>query len=201
MNGWAENWWALWLTVFLVFAVVEMLTLDLFFIMLGGGALAGLVADFAGADLWLQIVVFCVVSLLMIGFVGPVALKHLQKGPADQRSNIERLIGESALVMEAVSASGGLVKIGGDVWSARVGNRRPCPRPAAVVSAIDGATAVVAPQPDRRSNRQPARTPASSGRTGHAGTPLHAIARPNNWGKGDVWISQSLIVLLVLLRS
>ncbi len=49
-----ENWWALWLTVFLAFAVVEMLTLDLFFIMLGGGALAGLIADFAGADFWLQ---------------------------------------------------------------------------------------------------------------------------------------------------
>ena len=91
-----ENWWALWLTVFLVFAVVEMLTLDLFFIMLGGGALAGLVADFAGADLWLQIVVFCVVSLLMIGFVRPVALKHLHKGPPEQRTNIDRLIGESA---------------------------------------------------------------------------------------------------------
>src|SRR4029453_14875632 len=72
-----QNWWALWLTLFLVFAAVEMLTLDLFFIMLGGGALAGLVADFAGADLWLQIIAFCVVSLLMIGFVRPVAPKHL----------------------------------------------------------------------------------------------------------------------------
>jgi membrane protein implicated in regulation of membrane protease activity len=77
-----QNWWALWLTLFLVFAAVEMLTLDLFFIMLGGGALAGLVADFAGADFWLQIVVFCVVSLLMIAFVRPVTLKHLHKGPA-----------------------------------------------------------------------------------------------------------------------
>ena len=114
-----ENWWALWLTVFLAFAVVEMLTLDLFFIMLGGGALAGLLADFAGADFWLQIVVFCVVSLLMVVFVRPVALKHLKKGPADQRTNIDRLIGESALVMETVSTSCGLVKIGGDVWSAR----------------------------------------------------------------------------------
>ena len=97
MSEWLpENWWALWLTVFLVFAVVEMITLDLFFIMLGGGALAGLVADFAGADPWLQIIAFCVVSLLMIGFVRPVALKHLHKGPADRRTNIERLIGESA---------------------------------------------------------------------------------------------------------
>ncbi|QCB97640.1 NfeD family protein [Arthrobacter sp. PAMC25564] len=144
----AENWWALWLTAFLAFAVVEMLTLDLFFIMLGGGALAGLVADFAGADLWLQIVAFCVVSLLMIGFVRPVALKHLRKGPADQRSNIERLIGETALVMEAVSASGGLVKIGGDVWSARSVSGVLAPGQHAVVSAIDGATAVVTPEPE-----------------------------------------------------
>lgn len=143
-----ENWWALWLTVFLAFAVVEMLTLDLFFIMLGGGALAGLLADFAGADFWLQIVVFCVVSLLMVVFVRPVALKHLKKGPAEQRSNIDRLIGESALVMETVSTSSGLVKIGGDVWSARSENGVLNAGQRVVVSAIDGATAVVAPQPE-----------------------------------------------------
>ncbi|QCO98662.1 NfeD family protein [Arthrobacter sp. 24S4-2] len=143
-----ENWWALWLTVFLAFAVVEMLTLDLFFIMLGGGALAGLLADFAGADLWLQIVVFCVVSLLMIAFVRPVALKHLRKGPADQRTNVDRLIGESALVMETVSTSSGLVKIGGDVWSARSENGVLNAGQRVVVSAIEGATAVVVPQPE-----------------------------------------------------
>ena len=142
------NWWALWLTAFLAFAVVEMLTLDLFFIMLGGGALAGLLADFAGAELWLQIVAFCVVSLLMIGLVRPVALAHLRKGPADRRSNVERLIGESALVMEAVSATGGLVKIGGDVWSARSESGVLAPGQQAVVRAIDGATAVVTPQPE-----------------------------------------------------
>ena len=140
-----ENWWALWLTVFLAFAVVEMLTLDLFFIMLGGGALAGLLADFAGADFWLQIVVFCVVSLLMVVFVRPVALKHLKKGPAEQRTNIDRLIGESALVMETVSTSSGLVKIGGDVWSARSENGVLNAGQRVVVSAIEGATAVVAP--------------------------------------------------------
>ncbi|WP_445154349.1 NfeD family protein [Arthrobacter sp. Hor0625] len=142
----AENWWALWLTVFLVFAVVEMLTLDLFFIMLGGGALAGLVADFGGAEPWLQIVVFSVVSLLMIGFVRPVALKHLRNSPADQRSNIERLIGEPAIVVEQVSSDGGLVKIGGDVWSARSVSGELAPGQRAVVSAIDGATAMIVPQ-------------------------------------------------------
>lgn len=141
-----QNWWALWLTVFLAFAAVEMLTLDLFFIMLGGGALAGLVADFAGADLWLQIVVFCVVSLLMIAFVRPVTLKHLHKGPAEQRTNVDRLIGETALVMETVSATGGRVKIGGDIWSARSDSGNLTEGQRVIVAAIEGATAVVAPQ-------------------------------------------------------
>ncbi|WP_258806041.1 NfeD family protein [Pseudarthrobacter sp. NS4] len=142
-----ENWWALWLTAFLAFAVIEMITLDLFFIMLGGGALAALVADFAGADMWLQIVVFCVVSLLMIAFVRPVALSHLKKSPAGQRSNIDRLIGEQAVVMEAVTADGGLVKIGGDIWSARSAAGVLPAGQKVVVAAIDGATAVVSAPP------------------------------------------------------
>lgn len=146
-----ENWWALWLTAFLAFAVVEMITLDLFFIMLGGGTLAALVADFAGADLWLQIVVFCVVSLLMIAFVRPVALTHLKKGPNEKSTNVDRLIGVQALVMEPVSSTGGLVKIGGDVWTARSAAGVLVAGQKVVVSAIDGATAVVAAQPEAAS--------------------------------------------------
>jgi len=146
-----ENWWALWLTVFLAFAVVEMLTLDLFFIMLGGGALAGLIADFAGADFWLQIVIFCVVSLLMIVFVRPVALNHLRKGPTEQLSNIDRLIGQPALVIEAVSSTSGLVKIGGDVWSARSAAGVLEAGATVQVTKIDGATAVVASAADNSS--------------------------------------------------
>lgn len=141
-----ENWWALWLTLFLAFAAVEMLTLDLFFIMLGGGALAALVADFAGADLWLQSVVFCIVSLLMIAFVRPIALKHLHKGPAEKRTNVDRLIGETALVMEPVSSTGGRVKIGGDIWSARSESGVLAEGQRVIVAAIEGATAVVAAQ-------------------------------------------------------
>ena len=168
LNGLAENWWALWLTVFLVFAVVEMITLDLFFIMLGGGALAGLVAAFAGADLGLQIVVFCVVSLLMIAFVRPVALKHLHKGPADQRTNVDRLIGESGLVMEPVSATGGLVKIGGDVWSARSETRSPGTGPARDRLRDRRRHRRRRPAAGNRHPVAPERIPAAATGTGHA---------------------------------
>jgi len=142
-----ENWWAVWLTAFLAFSVIEMITLDLFFIMLGGGSLAALVADFAGADPWLQVVIFCIVSLLMVAFVRPVALSHLKKGPSEQRTNVDRLIGEPAVVMEAVTSDGGLVKIGGDIWSARSAAGVLPAGQKVVVAAIDGATAVVSAPP------------------------------------------------------
>lgn len=141
-----ENGWALWLVVFLALAVIEMLTLDLFFILMSAGALAAMISYFGGAPLWLQIVIFCVVALAMIVFVRPVALSHLNKGPADQRTNVDRLIGHPAVVVEPVTANAGLVKIGGDTWTARTRTGTALTAGQAVsVTAIEGATAIVAP--------------------------------------------------------
>ncbi len=147
MFAWlVENGWALWLLVFLVLAVIEMLTLDLFFIMMSAGALASMISYFGGAPLWLQIVIFCVVALAMIVFVRPIALNHLRKGPAEQRTNVDRLIGHAAVVVEPVTANAGLVKIGGDTWTARTRTGAALSTGQAVqVTAIEGATAIVTP--------------------------------------------------------
>ncbi|WAP50411.1 NfeD family protein [Arthrobacter sp. ATA002] len=140
--------WAVWLVLFLGLAAVETLTLDLFFAMLSVGALGAMLAALFGAPLFLQVVVFCIVALLMIVLVRPIALKHLERGPRDQRSNVERLIGEPALALEAVSGTTGTVKIGGDIWTARTpdGSSLTAGAPA-LVTRIDGATAVVVPAP------------------------------------------------------
>ncbi|MFD1211524.1 NfeD family protein [Arthrobacter sp. GCM10027362] len=140
------NSWVLWLALFLLLAIVEMMTLDLFFIMLSAGALAALFAGLLGGPFWAQVVVFCVVALLMVLFVRPVALRHLNKGPAELRTNVERLIGETAMTLEAVTDHSGLVKIGGDTWTARSRDGSLIPAGQRVeVAGIDGATAVVAP--------------------------------------------------------
>lgn len=140
-----QNVWVLWLVLFLVLAVVEMITLDLFFIMLSVGALAALAASFVTGSFVIQCIVFCVVALAMILFVRPVALRHLKKGPPEQRSNIDRLIGEMALTLEPVSAASGIVKIGGDTWSARAASAAEIPAGQKVsVTRIEGATAIVA---------------------------------------------------------
>ncbi|MDJ0356787.1 NfeD family protein [Paenarthrobacter sp. PH39-S1] len=139
-----QNGWALWLVVFLLLAGIEMLTLSLFFIMMSAGALAALASSFLGAQLWLQIVVFCVVALAAIVFIRPIALSHLRKDPDERSTNVDRLIGHSAVVIEPVTAHTGLVKIGGDTWTARTRGAAALPAgQAVVVGAIEGATAVV----------------------------------------------------------
>lgn len=149
MLDWINDFgWIIWLTVFLLLAVAEMLTLNLYFILMSVGALASLVAFLFGAELWLQIVIFCVVALATTVLIRPLALAHLQRGPADQLSNVDRLIGHKAVVLETVGLGGGLVKIGGDIWTARITAGSELPVGAAVeVSAIDGATAIVAGPP------------------------------------------------------
>ena len=140
--------WALWLVLFLGSAAVEALTLDLFFAMLSVGALAAMLSSFLAAPLFLQVVVFALVSVLMIAVVRPLALKHLQHSSKDQLSNIDRLVGGPAVTLEPVSADSGTVKIGGDIWSARTAHGTPLSAGLQVrVARIDGATAVVEPVP------------------------------------------------------
>jgi membrane protein implicated in regulation of membrane protease activity len=140
-----QNAWMLWLALALVLGGIEMLSLSLVFAMLGGGALAAFVAAVLGGPPWLQGLVFAVVSLGMIGFVRPVAMRHMMGTIEDVRTNVDRLVGSSATVMEAVDSSKGLVKIGGDVWTARAERGEFLPGDVVQVVAIDGATAVVAP--------------------------------------------------------
>lgn len=139
-----ENGWILWLVLFLGLAAVETLTLDLFFVMMAMGALAAMISTFLGAAFFLQVIIFCVVSLLMVLVVRPVALKHLKRGSPDQLSNVDRLIGESALTLDIVTGESGAVKIGGDTWSARTldGSLIPAGERVAVTR-IDGATALI----------------------------------------------------------
>lgn len=140
----ADNGWVLWLILFLGLAAIESITLDLLFLMLSSGALAALVATFLGAPFVLQVVLFCIVALLMIVLVRPIALKHLKKGPREQRTNIERLVGEAALTLEPVTGHSGRVKIGGDTWSAKTADGSSIEAGQRVsVSRIDGATAVI----------------------------------------------------------
>ncbi len=139
-----ENSWVFWLALFLILAIIEMMSLDLYFIMLSAGALGGVVVALAGGDFWLQALAFCLVALAMIFFIRPIALRQLHKGPADRLTNVDRLVGQDALVLEPTTKLGGRAKIGGETWSVRSQDEAAlAPGMYGTVVSIDGATAFI----------------------------------------------------------
>ncbi|GAA4725833.1 NfeD family protein [Isoptericola chiayiensis] len=144
--------WLWWVAGAFVLAVVEMLTLDLVFIMLAGGAVAGGITAGAGGPLWLQIVVACVVAVLLLGVLRPWLLTNLRQREPLQETNTAAQVGRLAVVIAEVTETGGRVKLSGEVWSARLpddgiaNSSGRVPEGVEVrVVAIDGATAVVQP--------------------------------------------------------
>ncbi|MDI3331917.1 MAG: NfeD family protein [Micrococcus sp.] len=143
-----DNLWVLWLTLAVVFAVVEVFILDLVFLMLAAGAAAALATALAGGEAWLQIVMFSGVSLLMLAAVRPTALRHLNKGPAEQLTNVDTLPGRTAVVLQDTGAAAGLAKVDGETWSARSATGAVIPAGTeAEIDRVEGATLIVHPRP------------------------------------------------------
>lgn len=143
----AENSWAFWLIVVLVFLGIEMLTLDLWFATMGLGAAGGVVTDLVGGDFWVQLLVFAVLTLVLMIFLRPIALKHLHK-PSAIRTNVDALMGAQALVVETVTSQSGTAKIGGETWTARTPEGVTIPSGSqAWVAGVSGATAILSPSP------------------------------------------------------
>jgi membrane protein implicated in regulation of membrane protease activity len=139
-----EHLWVAWFVVAGVLATVELMTLDLVFLMLAAGAAAGGLAALVGGGPVISIVVGVVTAFAMLGAVRPIAIRHLKGGPT-LRTGVSALVGSSAVVLEEVSPRGGTVKIGGEVWTARPYDEQSTIAPGATVDvlSIEGATAYV----------------------------------------------------------
>ncbi|MFC0097901.1 NfeD family protein [Micromonospora marina] len=110
-----------WIVLGVVLAVAEIFTTTLFLIMFGVGAFAAAGAAALGAPVALQAVVFAVVSALSVAVVRPVVRRHARPSleTGEQPFGVEALEGATAVVLEPVDADRGMVKIGGELWTAR----------------------------------------------------------------------------------
>jgi len=111
--------WLAWAIAAVLLAVGEIFTPGLFF--LGPVALAAVTSALAavlGAAVWLQVVVFAAGSFASLAFLRPIARAHLRLPPA-LRTGAAALEGARATVLRRVDADGGLVRIGGEEWTAR----------------------------------------------------------------------------------
>lgn len=142
MNGFAF----LWLAAGVLFAVVEASTVALVSLWFLGGSLAAMVAAMLGAKLWLQGIIFLVVSGLLLACLRPFVKKFMQ--PKLTPTNFDRIIGTEAPVTEDIDnlLGTGAVKVGGTEWSARSEHGEAIAKGTVVkILRVEGVKAIVSP--------------------------------------------------------
>ncbi|QAY70807.1 NfeD family protein [Xylanimonas protaetiae] len=143
--------WMWWVGAAIALGIVEILILDVVVLMLIGGALAAALAAALGAPVWLQVVVGCATSVILVVTLRPWVLRQLRQRVPLTETNAAAQVGRHAVVVADVSEAGGRVKLVGEVWTARLEDDGLPGSPVLPVGAevqvlrIDGATAVVAP--------------------------------------------------------
>jgi len=145
-----EYAWVLWLALILVFVIVEVMTVDFTFLMIALGCAGGLVSGLFGLDLWVQVVIAGILALLLLFAVRPPLHRLLKRGGDPTPTNVDALLGLAGSVVSDFVDGGGLVKLAnGETWTARasrLGDDQPLRLgDRVVVTAIDGATAMVVP--------------------------------------------------------
>ena len=112
----------IWLGLFILLLVIEIITVGLTTIWFAAGALAALAANVLGADLIIQIIIFLAVSIVLLIFTRPWAEKHLNRKRV--RTNYEREIGKVIRITEKVDNldQTGKSVVDGQEWTVRSRN-------------------------------------------------------------------------------
>ena len=92
-----------WLIAAGVLILIEMITLGLTTIWFAGGSFVGFLAAVLGADLWLQILLCLLVSIILLVFTRPIAEKHLNHSRV--KTNVDELVGKTGKVIEEIDNS------------------------------------------------------------------------------------------------
>ena len=141
--------WAAWLSLAVALGVLELFSLNLVLLMLATGAVVGMVTSLVGLDVWVQVLAAVAASVAALGFVRPSVVKRLHDGPALVQGH-RALVGRQAVVVERVTWESGLVRVDGELWTARPYDESDMIEIGRKVDVfeIKGATAFVHPVPE-----------------------------------------------------
>ena len=109
----------IWLGILAVLLVIEGLTTALTTIWFAGGALIAAIAALLGLGIVPQLLLFFCVSLVLLFFTRPVAMRLMNKNT--EKTNVEGLLGKTAVVIQKIDnlAQTGQVRINDIEWMAR----------------------------------------------------------------------------------
>jgi membrane protein implicated in regulation of membrane protease activity len=139
--------WIAWLITAVVLGVAEYFTLTLAFGLLAAAALVAAVVAGLGGPLLAQVLAFTITAGVGLFVVRPIARRQMTRTPL-VREGSYALVGKKAVVIEEVTGTQGLIKLSGEVWSARALDEDqviPAGTPVDVME-IEGATAIVYPR-------------------------------------------------------
>lgn len=109
----------IWLILVILFIIIELISLGLTSIWFAVGALVSAVVAMLNGPIWLQVILFIVVSAVLMACTKGFAKRHLDNRIV--KTNAEGLIGTTSIVEETIdnAASSGKIKIGDVEWTAR----------------------------------------------------------------------------------
>lgn len=134
----------IWLVVLAILLVIEFLTLGLTTVWFAGGALVAFLVSLAGGPLWLQLLLFIAVSVVLLLFTRPLAVKYLNKDV--QKTNVDSIPGQKGIVTATIDnlKAEGQVTIQGMEWTARAKNGNTIEKGKVVrVTAVEGVKLIV----------------------------------------------------------
>ncbi|MBO4897938.1 MAG: NfeD family protein [Clostridia bacterium] len=107
-----------WIVLACACLILEVATVNLVSIWFVAGAVAAIIATALGAPVWLQVVIFVIVTAICLIFTMPAAKRLLQKSKSP--TNSDRIIGKEAVVTKEINniKGEGQVKVLGSIWSA-----------------------------------------------------------------------------------
>ena len=108
-----------WLAALIILLLIEIATMGLTTIWFAGGALVAVIVTLIGGPIWLQIVLFLLVSLLLLFFTRPLAMKYFNRERI--KTNVDSVIGKQVIVQEQIDniKGTGRVTLEGNEWTAR----------------------------------------------------------------------------------
>lgn len=109
----------LWIIVLIATIAIEAATMGLTTIWFTGGAFIALIIELLNGSFLLQVTVFLIVSLILLFFTRPIAVKHFNQ--KREKTNLDSLIGKQAIVTSSIHNlhENGQVMVDGKEWTAR----------------------------------------------------------------------------------
>ena len=137
----------IWLGIMIILLLAEAATVGLTTIWFAAGALAAMVLCALGVGAFGQWTVFFVVSLVLLYFTRPIALKWMT--PHKPRTNYENAVDKTVRITERVDniAGTGTAVLNGQEWTARMQQDDVTLEPGelATVAAVEGVKLILIP--------------------------------------------------------